>query len=159
MKGKELLRGKATSKGVVVGVVRVVDNDPKRKAAFKQGEIYVADFPVPEDNIHLKKAAAIVTNKGGRTSHATVVARSWGIPAVVGAPGATEALQDGQMVMVDGDAGIVYEYIGAPPAPPPAAPPKSPIADKLAALSKAKGIDVDPESRLGKFLAQHRKKE
>jgi pyruvate,water dikinase len=79
--------------------------------AFQEGEVLVSDTTDPDWEPILKKAAAIVTNRGGRTCHAAIVARELGVPAVVGASGATEILSDAQEVTVscaEGEEGRVY---------------------------------------------------
>ena len=80
-------------------------------SSFRPGEVLVADTTTPDWEPVMKTAAAIVTNRGGRTCHAAIVARELGIPAVVGAERATTALSDGQTVTVscaEGDTGKVY---------------------------------------------------
>jgi pyruvate,water dikinase len=79
---------------------------------FKEGEVLVTDITDPDWEPIMKKASAIVTNRGGRTAHAAIVARELGIPAVVGTGKATEILKDGQEVTVscaEGEVGYVYE--------------------------------------------------
>tara|TARA_R100001198_G_C5235675_1_gene213687 strand:+ start:335 stop:2818 length:2484 start_codon:yes stop_codon:yes gene_type:complete len=81
-------------------------------ADFKDGEILVTDMTDPDWEPIMKKASAIVTNKGGRTCHAAIVAREMGIPAIVGCGNATEVLEEGKLVTVscaEGDTGFVYE--------------------------------------------------
>lgn len=140
MKGKELVRGRGVFPGKAVGLVRIIgthegpdgltysnqaDND-----AFKPGEVYVHPHPGPDDDPAMHKACAIVTNSGGPTTHAAIVARPWKLPCVVGTVTATMVLQSGQHVLVDGNAGldergrpigIVYEWIPGPGEIPPSA--------------------------------------
>lgn len=105
-----LLVGKAVGRSIVTGNVSIVKSladGPK----VKPGDIIVADITNPDWNALLKKAVCIVTNKGGRTSHASIVARELGIPAVVGTMNATEKLTDGQPITVSctgGDEGYIY---------------------------------------------------
>lgn len=105
-----LLTGKAVGRSIVSGKVTVVKSladAPKVQA----GDIIVADITNPDWNALLRKAVCIVTNKGGRTSHASIVARELGICAVVGTLNATEKLTDGQQITVscaDGDQGLIY---------------------------------------------------
>jgi pyruvate, water dikinase len=83
-----------------------------RLSDFKSGEILISDTTTPDWEPVMKIAAAIVTNTGGRTSHAAIVSREFGIPAVVGAGGATEKIKSGQELTVscaEGDVGIVYD--------------------------------------------------
>lgn len=109
-KDTPVLTGKAVGRSVVSGKVRIVKTlaDGPRVQA---GDIIVADITNPDWNALLRKAVSIVTNKGGRTSHASIVARELGIPAVVGTMAATEKLVDGQEITVScisGDEGEVY---------------------------------------------------
>jgi pyruvate,water dikinase len=83
-------------------------------ASFEAGDVLVADMTDPDWEPILKRASAVVTNRGGRTCHAAIIARELGIPAVVGATSATRDLADGQEVTVscaEGDTGRVYEGI------------------------------------------------
>lgn len=106
-----LLSGKAVGRSIISGNVRIVKS-LSDGVKVKQGDIIVAEITNPDWNALLKKAVCIVTNKGGRTSHASIVARELGIPAVVGAMNATEKLIDGQEITVScasGDEGHVYD--------------------------------------------------
>jgi len=156
-KGKELLRGRPGAKGIAVGRVRIINGDPERMALFQAGEIYVADFPVPTDPPYMKKAGGMVTNKGGKTTHGVIIGMMEGFPVVPGTGVGTSHLKDGQLVVVDGDEGIIYEAVPveageagisyeekveAPPSPAPSLHP-------LAEAAKKKGIQLDPE-----FLAK-----
>src|ERR1043165_9952827 len=79
---------------------------------FKEGSVLVTDMTDPDWEPIMKKASAIVTNKGGRTCHAAIVAREMGVPAIVGCGKATELLTSGQTVTAscaEGDEGIIYE--------------------------------------------------
>ena len=78
----------------------------------QEGDVLVADMTDPDWEPVMKRSAAIVTNRGGRTCHAAIIARELGIPAVVGCEDATDKLRDGQEVTVscaEGDTGFVYE--------------------------------------------------
>ncbi|MEX1238913.1 MAG: phosphoenolpyruvate synthase [Cyclobacteriaceae bacterium] len=106
-----LLTGKAVGGGVVSGRVSIVKSLAEGQKV-QPGDIIVADITNPDWNALLRRAICIVTNKGGRTSHASIVARELGIPAVVGTMNATERLTDGQSITVScasGDAGLVYD--------------------------------------------------
>lgn len=106
-----LASGRAVGGRMAAGAVRVVA-DARQLSAFRPGEVLVADTTTPDWEPVMKTAAAIVTNRGGRTCHAAIVARELGIPAVVGAERATEALRDGRTVTVscaEGDTGKVYD--------------------------------------------------
>lgn len=148
MKGKLLVQGKGASKGVVVGRVRVVNGDEEKISKVESGDIIVADKLRPEHDIYMKKAGAFITNTGGVTSHAAIVAREWGLPCVVGTMGeghtATTELQEGQAVEVDGIAGTVHEYVGPIPGIPEAKP-ASPAVSKMEEIAAQKGIKLDPE--------------
>ena len=112
-KGRPLASGRAVGGRIAGGPVRVV-TDAHDLASFRPGEVLVADTTTPDWEPVMKTAAAIVTNRGGRTCHAAIVARELGIPAVVGAEHATEALADGQTVTVscaEGDTGMVYDGV------------------------------------------------
>jgi pyruvate,water dikinase len=109
-KGALLARGRAVGEKIGVGCVRRV-SDASGMRAFQPGEVLVADATDPDWEPILKQAAAIVTNRGGRTCHAAIVARELGVPAVVGAAGATDVLSDGREVTVscaEGEEGRVY---------------------------------------------------
>jgi pyruvate,water dikinase len=102
--------GRAVGAKVAQGRVRVV-TDGRHLQAFQPGEVLVADTTTPDWEPVMKTAAAIVTNRGGRTCHAAIVARELGIPAVVGAENASTALRDGELVTVscaEGALGKVY---------------------------------------------------
>ncbi len=109
--GPLLVEGRAVGMQVASGPVRIV-TDTERLGEFQPGEILVADTTSPDWEPVLESAAGIVTNRGGRTCHAAIVARELGIPAVVGASGATEKIESGAVVTVscaEGDTGRVYE--------------------------------------------------
>ncbi len=103
--------GRAVGARVASGALRLV-TDAQHLAQFKPGEVLVADTTTPDWEPVMKTAAAIVTNRGGRTCHAAIVARELGIPAVVGAEHATEVLRNGEIVTVscaEGAIGKVYD--------------------------------------------------
>jgi pyruvate,water dikinase len=111
--GTSLVTGRAVGMAVASGPVRVVTGTPGL-ALFRPGEILVADTTTPDWEPVMKTAAAIVTNRGGRTCHAAIVARELGIPAVVGAEGATELLASEGTITVscaEGDVGHVYRGV------------------------------------------------
>jgi pyruvate,water dikinase len=110
-KGRVLVTGRAVGTRIGSGPVRAI-RDAHDLAEFRPGEVLVADTTTPDWEPVMKTAAAIVTNRGGRTCHAAIVARELGIPAVVGAEHATERLAGGSEVTVscaEGDVGKVYE--------------------------------------------------
>ena len=103
-----LLSGAPASPGVAAGPVKIVA-DPSQIDKVYDGDILVAEMTTPDFVPAMKRAAAIVTDRGGRTAHAAIVSRELGIPCVVGAEKATDTLKDGQMITVDGTNGKVYE--------------------------------------------------
>jgi pyruvate,water dikinase len=106
-----ICKGKAVGRSIVSGRVSIVQSLADA-GKVQQGDIIVADITNPDWNSLLKKAVSIVTNKGGRTSHASIVARELGIHAVVGTMDATQKLKDGQIITVsciEGDEGRVYD--------------------------------------------------
>jgi pyruvate,water dikinase len=108
---KVIASGRAIGHKIGSGPVRVVP-DASQMARVKQGDVLVTDMTDPNWEPVMKLAAAIVTNRGGRTCHAAIIARELGIPAVVGCGDATRRLKDGQPVTVscaEGDTGSVYE--------------------------------------------------
>jgi pyruvate, water dikinase len=110
-RGKVLASGRAVGEKAVAGCVRVIGH-PGELALFQPGEVLVADSTSPDWGTVMKAAAAIVTNRGGRTCHAAIVARELGIPAVVGCESATTRLATGMDVTVscaEGATGRVYE--------------------------------------------------
>ena len=109
-KGKVLTTGTAVGAKISSGKVRVI-RDVKNIGRFQKGEVLVTEITDPDWEPIMKIASAIVTDKGGRTSHAAIVSRELGITCIVGAASATKVLRDGQMVTVDssGSVGIVYE--------------------------------------------------
>ena len=103
-----LLEGLGASPGVASGGV-VILKSPKELGKVKQGDVLVTEMTDPDYVPAMKKACAIITDKGGRTSHAAIVSRELGIPAVVGTSLATKMLKTGEVVTVDGSSGMVYE--------------------------------------------------
>ncbi|RQW79053.1 MAG: phosphoenolpyruvate synthase, partial [Methylococcus sp.] len=109
--GTPLITGRSVGERIAAGPVRVIQS-VKDLHRFQEGEVLVADKTDPDWEPSMKKAAAIVTNRGGRTCHAAIVSRELGLPAVVGTERATELLRDGQPVTVscaEGDTGNVYD--------------------------------------------------
>ena len=112
-RGEVLVSGRAIGSRIGTGVVRLV-KDASVMNTVKPGDVLVTDMTDPDWEPVMKKASAIVTNRGGRTCHAAIIARELGIPAVVGCGDATEVLQDGGRVTVscaEGDTGFVYQGI------------------------------------------------
>ena len=105
-----LATGEAVGSRVAAGIARVLQS-PKEADQLQSGEIIVTDSTSPDWDPLLKKAAAIITNKGGRTSHASIVARELGVPAIVGTGNATDSIKNGEWITVsccEGKTGKVY---------------------------------------------------
>src|SRR6267378_3339748 len=110
-RSRALVTGRAIGNKIGSGTVRVIPN-ASQMSRVKQGEVLVTDMTDPNWEPVMKLAAAIVTNRGGRTCHAAIIARELGIPAVVGCGDATTRLKDGKPVTVscaEGDTGNVFE--------------------------------------------------
>jgi pyruvate, water dikinase len=106
-----LVTGRSIGQRIGAGHARIV-KDVKEMARVRAGDVLVADMTDPDWEPVMKRAAAIVTNRGGRTCHAAIIARELGIPAVVGCGNATSAVREDQAVTVscaEGDTGFVYE--------------------------------------------------
>ena len=109
--GTVLAEGRAIGQKIGTGPVRIV-HDIKDMDQVQPGDILVTDMTDPNWEPVMKRASAIVTNRGGRTCHAAIIARELGIPAVVGCGDATETLKDGMLVTVscaEGDTGNIYD--------------------------------------------------
>ncbi|THU39554.1 phosphoenolpyruvate synthase [Niastella caeni] len=109
-KGELLAEGEAIGSKIAVGKARVLQST-KDADTLQAGEIVVTEITSPDWDPILKKAAAIITDKGGRTSHASIVARELGVPAVVGSSNATQNIRDGEIITVsccEGKTGFVY---------------------------------------------------
>jgi pyruvate,water dikinase len=109
-RGAVVIEGRAIGQKIGAGAARVL-SEIADMHLFQPGEVLVADMTDPDWEPIMKRAAAIITNRGGRTCHAAIIARELGIPAVVGTGTATASLQDGQAVTVscaEGDTGYVY---------------------------------------------------
>ncbi|MHA6909559.1 phosphoenolpyruvate synthase [Ralstonia pseudosolanacearum] len=106
-----LTTGRAIGQKIGTGPVRVI-NDPAEMERVQPGDVLVADMTDPNWEPVMKRASAIVTNRGGRTCHAAIIARELGVPAVVGCGDATDLLKDGTLVTVscaEGDEGKIYD--------------------------------------------------
>ena len=109
--GTVLTSGRAIGQKIGAGPVRVI-HDPSEMERVQPGDVLVADMTDPNWEPVMKRASAIVTNRGGRTCHAAIIARELGVPAVVGCGDATESLKDGTFVTVscaEGDEGKIYD--------------------------------------------------
>jgi len=107
IEGVELLSGLSASPGAAAGRVRIVNASEIDKV--KDGEVLVAEMTTPDFVPAMKRAVAIVTDRGGRTCHAAIVSRELGVPCIVGTEKATKVLQQEQLITVDGSQGKVYE--------------------------------------------------
>ena len=106
-----LTQGRAIGQKIGAGPVRII-HDPSEMDRVQPGDVLVADMTDPNWEPVMKRASAIVTNRGGRTCHAAIIARELGVPAVVGCGDATEVLKEGAMVTVscaEGDEGKIYD--------------------------------------------------
>ena len=109
--GNVLTSGRAIGQKIGAGPVRVI-KDPDEMERVQPGDVLVADMTDPNWEPVMKRASAIVTNRGGRTCHAAIIARELGVPAVVGCGDATDVLKDGTLVTVscaEGDEGRIYD--------------------------------------------------
>ena len=109
--GTVLTSGRAIGQKIGAGPVRVI-HDPADMERVQPGDVLVADMTDPNWEPVMKRASAIVTNRGGRTCHAAIIARELGVPAVVGCGDATDVLKDGTFVTVvcsEGDEGKIYD--------------------------------------------------
>ncbi len=110
-RSRRLATGRSIGQKIGSGTVRVI-RDVSEMARVQNGDVLVSDMTDPDWEPVMKRAAAIVTNRGGRTCHAAIIARELGIPAVVGCGDATDTIADGSEVTVscaEGDTGFVYE--------------------------------------------------
>jgi len=111
VEGKVLLSGLGASPGVSSGPVKIV-HDMKDLEKVQNGDILVTEMTNPDMVVSMQKSAGIVTDEGGVTSHAAIVSREMGIPAVVGTGDATSKLKDGDVITVDGSHGKIVEGKG-----------------------------------------------
>src|ERR1700712_2391283 len=110
-KGNVLVEGRAIGQRIGAGKVRII-RDVSEMDKVQPGDVLVSDMTDPDWEPVMKRASAIVTNRGGRTCHAAIIARELGIPAVVGCGNATELLKEGALVTVacsEGDTGFIYD--------------------------------------------------
>lgn len=110
-RSKVLAKGEAIGSRITTGTARVL-HSPSEAGKLKPGEILITDVTSPDWDPILKNAGAIITDKGGRTSHASIVARELGVPAIVGCGDATGSIADGDLVTIsccEGKTGYVYQ--------------------------------------------------
>ncbi|HLI16523.1 MAG TPA: phosphoenolpyruvate synthase [Acidimicrobiales bacterium] len=129
--GRVLLNGLAASAGRASGAVRVLAS-PDEGDRLRDGEVLVATMTSPDWVPVMRRAAALVTDGGGMTCHAAIVARELQVPCVVGTRNATTVLRDGEVVTVDGAKGQVLEGVVGEAPPPPAAPARPAATQPLA---------------------------
>ncbi|OGG56776.1 phosphoenolpyruvate synthase [Candidatus Kaiserbacteria bacterium RIFCSPHIGHO2_02_FULL_55_20] len=110
--GTPIVRGLSVGNKIVTGTVRII-NDVRDMNALQPGEVLVTEMTDPDWEPIMKKAAAIITEKGGRTSHAAIVSRELGLTAIVGAEKATQILRTGQLVTIDttSSEGLVFDGV------------------------------------------------
>lgn len=136
--GDIIIEGLSASPGIVKGKVRIIAG-PEEIGKIEEGDIMVTKTTNPDYVPIMRKAKAIITDSGGRTSHAAIVSRELGIPCIVGAEDATTKLKDGQEVTVDATSGKVYEGLRD-------------IGKEQAEVSMPGGPEI-PSSALDKFTA------
>ena len=148
-KSKLLFKGNWGTSGKVIGIVRVVDYmDPSQVAMVKPGEILVSERTIPSTEEAMNKAAGIITNAGGKTSHTMIQSKILGKTAVVGTVGATSELKTGQMVLVDGDEKSIYEYL---PEVGEAVGGKKSLSERMAEIAARSGKTSDAAALLEKM--------
>jgi len=161
-----LLSGLAASAGRASGRVRVLDR-PEEQSEMLDGEVLVAPMTSPDWLPAMRRAAALVTDGGGMTCHAAIVSRELGLPCVVGTRTATQVLQTGQTVTVDGQQGKVFAGAVASPAASPVLPapaaesyrnPLIPLGTKvyvnLAVAEEAERVAAQPVDGVGLVRAE-----
>jgi len=107
IEAEAILTGVAASPGVAVGIAKIISG-ASQIDRIKEGDVLVAEMTTPDFVPAMKRAVAIITERGGRTAHAAIVSRELGIPCVVGTETATKILSDGQEITVDGSRGQIY---------------------------------------------------
>jgi pyruvate,water dikinase len=134
--GRPLLQGLAASSGTASGAARILTS-PSAGKDLQQGEVLVAPMTNPDWVPTIRRAAALVTDGGGITCHAAIVARELGVPCVVGTRTATTTLRDGELITVDGARGLVFEGEVADrvAATPSSGAVQTPTAEVVAALA------------------------
>jgi len=150
--GEVLVRGLGASPGRASGPVRRLESSHD-ETSMQQGDVLVTRMTSPDWVPVMRRAAAIVTDSGGMTSHAAIVARELGLPCIVGARDATSRLSDGEVVTVDGSAGTVVRGKAEPT--PPAG--QSTGADASGARPRASKVSLVTATRLYVNLAEPRR--
>jgi len=139
---KILLQGQGAAPGIASGKV-VIIRDVRDIGKVKEGDILVTRMTNPDMVPAMRKVAAIITDEGGMTCHAAIVSRELGTPAVVGTKNATNLLNNGQLVTVDGEKGHIYEGILAATAPTQAAVAAQAMAAVAAPIITATSVKVN----------------
>lgn len=160
--GEVLVKGLAAAPGTATGVARV-RTSPTERAGFEPGDVLVAPMTNPDWVPIMRRAGAVVTDEGGMTCHAAIVARELGVPCVVGTRDATSVLRDGRDVTVDGRGGRVLAgavptvSIESRPEPPAAVPPE-PLGTRLyvnlAMPDQAAAVAAGPVDGVGLLRAE-----
>lgn len=144
-KAEVVIKGAAASTGIAAGPVKVI-HSPKEIDKILEGNVLVTEMTTPDYVPAMKRARAIVTDKGGRTCHAAIVSRELGIPCVVGTETATTTLKDIGVVTVDGKNGVVYKGDVAPKKQENAGPDQGTIApSKIVTATRLYVISAEPE--------------
>jgi pyruvate,water dikinase len=110
-KGRVLLKGDSVGDKIGAGTARIIMN-PRKSGSFETGDVIVTDMTDPDWEPLMKRAAALITERGGRTSHAAIVSRELGLPCIIGTNNATKVIRTGKPVTVDcsqGEEGYIYE--------------------------------------------------
>lgn len=145
---KTILQGIGASIGVAAGTVRII-HSPSEIDKVQQGEVLVTEMTTPDYVPAMRRACAIVTDSGGKTSHAAIVSREMGIPCVVGTGKATSTLKTGQMITVDGHEGVIYQgKVATVPTAPfaPAGGAAAPAAESVPATGTKVYVNLgEPE--------------
>jgi len=139
---KILLQGQGAAPGIASGKV-VIIRDVRDIGKVKEGDILVTRMTNPDMVPAMRKVAAIITDEGGMTCHAAIVSRELGTPAVVGTKNATNLLNNGQLVTVDGEKGHIYEGLLAATAPTQAAVAAQAMAAVAAPIITATSVKVN----------------
>lgn len=149
---EKIAEGLGASPGMGMGTVKHIPNSKEIKR-MERGDVLVTDMTTPDFVPAMKKAAAIVTNSGGMTSHAAIVSRELGVPCVVGTGNGTKILKEGMKVSVDGSHGIIYKgLVSMPEAEKKAAAAPSTVQAPITATKIYVNLaDVDQAKKVSKL--------
>ncbi|OGD09178.1 phosphoenolpyruvate synthase [Candidatus Amesbacteria bacterium RIFOXYB1_FULL_44_23] len=151
--GTPILKGAPASPGTVSGPVRIVP-DVKKLDKVKPGDIMVTDMTTPDFVPAMKRAAGIITNRGGLTSHAAIVSRELGVTCVVGTTTATKVLKDGMVVTINGNTGEIFKG-GAPRSSVKVAAPLKPASEEKHYKTATKVYVNLAETELANDISKH----